>query len=122
IRIIFILLVLLYGTSLLVYFILWIVIPKANTVSEVLEMKGEPVNISNIEKQFRQSVSTSYQTIKNNGKSAAEVIRKVFGIILITFSVISIFASFFAPIAFTAQKDFIFGNLIDRKSTRLNSS
>lgn len=112
IRIIFILLVLLYGTSLLVYFILWIVIPKANTVSEVLEMKGEPVNISNIEKQFRQSVSTSYQTIKNNGKSAAEVIRKVFGIILITFSVISIFGSFFAPIAFNAQKDFIFGNLI----------
>src|SRR5690606_30123851 len=112
IRIIFILLVLLYGTSLLVYFILWIVIPKANTVSEVLEMKGEPVNISNIEKQFRQSVSTSYQTIRNNGKSAAEVIRKVFGIILITFSVISIFGSFFAPIAFNAQKDFIFGNLI----------
>src|SRR5690606_13572595 len=83
-----------------------------NTVSEVLEMKGEPVNISNIEKQFRQSVSTSYQTIRNNGKSAAGVIRKVFGIILITFSVISIFGSFFAPIAFNAQKNFIFGNLI----------
>ena len=98
IRIIFILLVLLYGTSLLVYFILWIVIPKANTVSEVLEMKGEPVNISNIEKQFRQGVSTSYQTIKNNGKSAAEVIRKVFGTILIIFSIMGIFGSFLPPL------------------------
>lgn len=108
IRIIFILLVLLYGTSLLVYFILWIVIPKANTVSEVLEMKGEPVNISNIEKQFRQSVSTSYQTIKNNGKSAAEVIRKVFGTCLIAFGTLGVFSSFFVPIAFSAQQIEIF--------------
>lgn len=119
IRIIFILLVLLYGTSLLVYFILWIVIPKANTVSEVLEMKGEPVNISNIEKQFRQGVSTSYQTIKNNGKSAAEVIRKVFGTILIIFSIMGIFGSFFAPIAFNAQRELIFDNFITYSETEI---
>src|SRR5690606_8305794 len=85
-RIIFLLLLFLYGTSMLIYFILRIIIPKARTVSEILEMKGEPVNISNIEKQFREGVSASYQTLKNNGTSAADVIRKIFGIILIVFS------------------------------------
>lgn len=111
-RIIFLLLLFLYGTSMLIYFILWIIIPKARSVSEILEMKGEPVNISNIEKQFREGVSASYQTLKNNGKSAADVIRKIFGIILIVFSVISIFGSFFAPIAFNAQREFIFNNIV----------
>ncbi|WLD24674.1 PspC domain-containing protein [Flavobacterium dauae] len=111
-RIIFLLLLFLYGTSMLIYFILWIIIPKARSVSEILEMKGEPVNISNIEKQFREGFSASYQTLKNNGKSAADVIRKVFGVALIVFSVISIFGSFFAPIAFNAQREFIFNNIL----------
>src|SRR5690606_13898643 len=111
-RIIFLLLLFLYGTSMLIYLILWIIIPKARSVSEILEMKGEPVKISNIEKQFREGVSASYQTLKNNGKSAADVIRKIFGIILIVFSVISIFGSFFAPIAFNAQREFIFNNIV----------
>jgi phage shock protein PspC (stress-responsive transcriptional regulator) len=34
----------------LAYIILWIVVPAAVTTSEKLEMTGEPVNISNIEK------------------------------------------------------------------------
>jgi hypothetical protein len=38
------------GTGVLAYIILWIVVP-AVTTSEKLEMTGEPVNISNIEKK-----------------------------------------------------------------------
>jgi hypothetical protein len=38
------------GTGVLAYIILWIVVPAAVTTSEKLEMTGEPVNISNIEK------------------------------------------------------------------------
>ncbi|HUH25534.1 MAG TPA: PspC domain-containing protein [Flavobacterium sp.] len=103
IRIIFLLLLFLYGTSVLVYFILWIIIPKARTVADVLEMKGEAVNISSIEKQFREGISNSYQTLKTNGKSAADIIRKVIGISLIIFSFFGIFGSFFAPIAFNSE-------------------
>ncbi len=37
-----------FGTGLLVYIILWIIVPKAVTAAEKLEMRGEPVNVSNI--------------------------------------------------------------------------
>ncbi len=110
IRIIFVLLFFLYGISILVYLILWIVIPKARNTSEILEMLGEPVTISNIEKRFKDGVPVNYSY--STGSSAATIIRKIIGIILIVFSTISIFGSFFAPLAFNAQKDTIFRNVL----------
>lgn len=40
------------GTGLILYLILWLIIPAARTTAEKLEMRGERVNISNIEKIF----------------------------------------------------------------------
>jgi len=45
------------GILVLVYIILWIIIPKAKTTAQKLEMRGEPVNISNIEKNIKESFS-----------------------------------------------------------------
>lgn len=45
------------GTPLLVYVVLWIVLPEASTAAERLEMKGEKVNISNIEKSIREEIN-----------------------------------------------------------------
>ena len=45
-----------FGTPLIIYFILWIVIPEARTAAEKLQMKGEKVNISNIEKSIREEI------------------------------------------------------------------
>ncbi|MBN1340919.1 MAG: PspC domain-containing protein [Bacteroidales bacterium] len=45
-----------FGTSLLVYLILWVVIPEAKSTAEKLEMKGEKVNISNIEKSIKEEI------------------------------------------------------------------
>ncbi len=42
------------GFGTLVYIVLWIVVPKAITTAEKLEMRGERVNISNIEKSIRE--------------------------------------------------------------------
>lgn len=44
------------GLSPFVYIILWIVVPPARTIADKLEMYGEPVNISNIEKAIREEV------------------------------------------------------------------
>jgi len=38
----------------IIYLILWIVIPEARTAAQKLEMKGEPVNISNIGKTVKE--------------------------------------------------------------------
>ena len=56
VRIIFIFSILISGFGILVYLILWLVVPEARTTSERLEMKGEPVNISNIEKSIGEEV------------------------------------------------------------------
>jgi len=44
------------GTGLLLYIILWIIIPEAKTTAEKLEMRGEQVNISNIEKSIKEEM------------------------------------------------------------------
>jgi len=55
IRIIFII-VTLSGISILIYLIMWVVIPPALTTAEKLEMQGDPVNIDNIEKTIRKEM------------------------------------------------------------------
>ncbi len=65
IRIFFLILLLVYGTGILAYIILWIVMPEAVTTSEKLEMTGEPVNISNIEKKVREEFENVSEKIKN---------------------------------------------------------
>jgi len=52
-----------FGTGLLIYIILWIIIPKAKTPSEKLEMRGERVNISNIEKTVTENLDALKQRI-----------------------------------------------------------
>lgn len=54
-----------FGTGILIYIVLWIIIPEAKTTSEKLEMTGEPVNISNIEKKVREEFDNVSEKIKN---------------------------------------------------------
>jgi len=44
------------GLSILAYLILWVIIPPARTISEKLEMQGDPVTITNIEKLIREEM------------------------------------------------------------------
>jgi len=45
-----------FGTGFLLYILLWIVIPEAKTTAEKLEMRGEKVDISNIEKSIKEEL------------------------------------------------------------------
>lgn len=64
VRFLFLLLTFFYGITLIVYIILWIVLPPALTAKQKLEMKGEKINIPNIEKNIR----TGIRDLKENGK------------------------------------------------------
>ncbi len=96
IRIILVLLVVAgFGTGILAYLVLWIVTPEAVTTSEKLEMKGEPITISNIEKKVKEefeNVSDKFKNadynrmgsqVKNSaeriGGTLADVFTKLFG-------------------------------------------
>lgn len=56
IRIAFIVFTFFYGFGPLAYLIMWIVVPKANTTADRLSMKGEKINVSNIEKSIKEDL------------------------------------------------------------------
>jgi len=97
-----------FGTGILAYFVLWIVTPEAVTTSEKLEMTGEPVTISNIEKKVREEIDTlsekfknaDYDKMGNQVKSGAERISSSFGDFVMT--VFKIFAKFLGVILIIA--------------------
>ena len=70
IRLIVVLLALLTsGAGVLVYVLLWIIVPKALTTTQRLEMKGEEVTVKNIEKFFKDemnAVKESYHKIRKS--------------------------------------------------------
>ncbi|MFV5695059.1 PspC domain-containing protein [Flavobacterium sp. LB3P122] len=93
-----------FGTGILAYIILWVVTPEAITTSEKLEMTGEPVNISNIEKKVREefeSVSgkiknVDYDKYGNQIKTGASRLGNSFGDFIMT--VFKVFAKFLGVI------------------------
>lgn len=54
-----------FGSPILVYILLWILVPPAVTTSEKLKMTGEPINISNIEKKFKEGFDNVADRVKN---------------------------------------------------------
>ncbi|KVV15426.1 PspC domain-containing protein [Flavobacterium sp. TAB 87] len=54
-----------FGTGIIAYIVLWAVTPAAITTSEKLEMDGEPVTISNIERKVREEIDNLSAKFKN---------------------------------------------------------
>jgi phage shock protein PspC (stress-responsive transcriptional regulator) len=98
------------GFMLLLYIVLWIAVPKALTAAEKLEMRGEKVTVSNIEKTIREeyesvkdNVKEGYEKVKTSKelkrtKNAMEEVFQVFGQIVLVFLKILAFIVGFALI------------------------
>lgn len=88
------------GFPILLYIILWVLIPKAQTTTEKLEMTGEPANLSNIEKKVREEFAAfsdkvenaDYEKMGNQAKSGVEKIGSAIGEVFMT--IFSVFAKF----------------------------
>ncbi len=109
VRVIFVLVTLFYGVSLLVYILLWIIIPEANTTSQKLEMRGEAINVENIEKTIKDEFSNvktnfskwqksqDYSRLGDNVSAIVNFIGKVaviaFKVILVIFGIWLFFLS-----------------------------
>lgn len=78
IRIIWVLLVLAgFGSGIILYIVLWAIVPEAKTTSEKLSMKGFKANLSNIEKNVKKNFEDATQRLKDTdfketGKRVAE--------------------------------------------------
>lgn len=53
------------GGFILIYGLLWILIPEARTTSQKLDMRGEDVNISNIERKVKEGFDDVAERVKN---------------------------------------------------------
>jgi phage shock protein PspC (stress-responsive transcriptional regulator) len=107
-RIFFLIMFFAWGTGVLAYIILWIVMPEAKTTAEKLEMTGEPVTISNIEKKVREEFenvsdkfkNANYDEMGNRVKTGAEKIGSSLGDFII--AVFRVFSKFLGVILIIA--------------------
>jgi phage shock protein PspC (stress-responsive transcriptional regulator) len=76
VRLLFIVFIAAGGSGILLYLVLWIVIPEAQTTFDKLEMRGEKINISNIEKSIRDGVSGLSGKISSMASESATTIRR----------------------------------------------
>lgn len=110
-----------FGFGIVVYLILWIALPEALTTSEKLEMTGEPVTISTIEKKVRAEFDNVSDKIKNANydelgnrvkygaesvgnklggvfTSVFEAFAKAIGVLIVIFSSLTLFGVFITSI------------------------
>lgn len=64
-----------FGFGFIVYPLLWILLPEANTTAEKLEMEGAEVNISNIEKKIRDEISVASSKVKSGIDEVSEKVK-----------------------------------------------
>jgi phage shock protein PspC (stress-responsive transcriptional regulator) len=110
------------GTFILIYILFWVLVPEALTTSEKLTMKGEPVNISNIEKKIKdgfenvsQNVSDAVKNIDlpkqgNRIKSSSKSFFDTIGDIIMFF--LKIFAKFIGIILMIVGASALIGLII----------
>ncbi len=67
VRIAFVLALVVFGTGVLFYIILHIIVPEAKTASEKLHMRGEPVNIGSIGKSIEEELNAFGERFSNSG-------------------------------------------------------
>ncbi|VXC23145.1 conserved membrane hypothetical protein [Flavobacterium sp. 9AF] len=126
------------GSPILIYLLLWIIVPEAVTTSQKLEMRGEPITISNIEKKVKEGIheisdkinNLDHQKIANTAKSGAQqigntlsdlflsffkVMIKIIGIFIIFFSAMSLLGvligSLFMIFSSSLPNSYIFNNI-----------
>jgi phage shock protein PspC (stress-responsive transcriptional regulator) len=57
VRLLFIVFTIFFGIGFLVYIVLWVALPEAKTLTDRMEMQGEPVTLSNIESNIKKNLN-----------------------------------------------------------------
>lgn len=108
IRIAFVVMTLLGGSGVLLYVVLWIVMPQAKTTAEILEMKGHPVNLDSIKdhvKDVKNTLVDNTKGARKNIKNAVDkgvragsklgyVLSKIIGVGFVIWSIVALLVLF----------------------------
>jgi phage shock protein PspC (stress-responsive transcriptional regulator) len=76
VRLAFVVTTFLGGGGLLVYIILWLIIPRANTRAEKMAMKGEKVDLQGFKRSFEEELKNVRQSLSNANREAKPILYK----------------------------------------------
>ncbi|MGJ1266216.1 PspC domain-containing protein [Sphingobacterium spiritivorum] len=82
VRLLFVLFVLLGGSGILAYVILWIIMPVAVTRADKMEMRGEAPNLQNFKKNFEEEMSGFRENFSGAGDSLSQGVRSAGDVIV----------------------------------------
>ena len=77
VRLTFILLTIAGGLAIPAYLVLWAIVPAAKTSSDILAMKGEQINISNMARVIEEEIETLGDKLDLNSKTKVKSKKKV---------------------------------------------
>jgi len=100
-RLALVLAVLFAGTGILLYIILWAIIPEARSTADKLQMRGESVTVSNIEKRVNEELETvknKWNDMHGNRGTGRKVGDFVHRLITLAISLVSMFFKFIAKL------------------------
>ena len=83
IRVILVLLLPLWASSIWIYLLLWICVPEARTTAQKLEMRGETPNVDNIRRAIEEEQGSSTPTGSALSHTLGEIFRGVFKVFFI---------------------------------------
>lgn len=83
VRVILVLLLPLWASSIWIYLLLWICVPEARTTAQKLEMRGETPNIDNIRRAVEEEQGSSAPTGNALSHTLGEIFRGVFKVFFI---------------------------------------
>ena len=91
-----------FGAGLLLYIILWIVIPKANNASQKLSMKGKPINLDTIKETIEEDVNDLTERVKGKKplfqKGTTRLARFVEDVISVVLQILTFIAKFIGAV------------------------
>ena len=107
-----------FGTSIIIYLIFWILIPEALTTLQKLEMNGEPINISNIERKVKEGINEiadkistlDHQKIADNAKYGAEKVSS--SLVDILGTIFKVFAKFIGAMVVIVASFLLLGIIV----------
>lgn len=100
-RLLLVMTVIFFGTGILLYIILWIIMPEAKTTAEKLQMRGESVTVSNIEKRVNEELETvkgKWNDLHGNSQSGKRVGNAIHRAATLLGSLVLLFVKFFGKI------------------------
>lgn len=82
VRLLFIIFTIFFGIGFLVYIVLWIALPEAKSLTDRMEMQGEPVTLSNIESNIKKNLNVDPNKEESTATKILLLPFRIIGILL----------------------------------------